>query len=243
MLTQTHTDIEGPKKKNKVKRLRKKKEEEQPFDVNTYVQKQLAIKEGKKYTGDNAKGMMEYGPMSLAMKGEEIEDNENFFEPISYRKLIKMISTLHPVDHETKNRFAFGDRVEVKDYYAKLSDVCCCYAVTKYFKETIKAIKKRFRKNKVKFERPESMADLPSSDSTDSQDEDEKQSKGLTQLSQSLGDGATLYLQMMKTIAIMMLLLTIMNIPIYILYEKSTINNDISNLSVLFKYFTLGNLG
>jgi hypothetical protein len=61
---------------------------------------------------------------------DENEDSQkNFFEPISYRKLMKVVATLHPIDQETKTRFNIKDRVTIKDYEAKLSDACFCYAL------------------------------------------------------------------------------------------------------------------
>ena len=71
-------------------------------------------------------------------------------------------------------------------------------------------------KKEAKFIRPESMADLP--DSNSSEDSDADENNGITNVSLALGDGATLYLQMMKTFSIMFLVLTILNIPIYVLY-------------------------
>ena len=55
------------------------------------------------------------------------DDALNFFDPISYSKLIKTISAIHPVDPETKKRFNFEDRITVKDYMSKISDTCFCY--------------------------------------------------------------------------------------------------------------------
>lgn len=55
------------------------------------------------------------------------DDPLNFFEAISYEKLIKTISALHPVDPDTKKSFSFKDRVTVKDYNSKISDTCFCY--------------------------------------------------------------------------------------------------------------------
>ena len=63
------------------------------------------------------------------------------------------------------------------------------------------------------------MIDLPDSgSSSDDKEEEEEGARGLTITSQCLGDGATLYLQSMKTIAIMFFVLTILNIPIYYVY-------------------------
>lgn len=82
------------------------------------------------------------------------------------------------------------------------------------------------------------MADLPDSNSDESSDDE-----AISECSQALGDGAILYLQMMKTLTIMFLLLTVMNVPLCILYENNTDGNDILNIGQLFKYFTIGNLG
>lgn len=56
------------------------------------------------------------------------EDEDEFFEPLSYKKLIKVIEQNHPVDPETKEKFSAQDRITVKDYLAKMSDACFCYA-------------------------------------------------------------------------------------------------------------------
>ena len=61
------------------------------------------------------------------------------------------------------------------------------------------------------------MADLP--DSNSSEDSEEEENNGISDCSLAFGDGATLYLQMMKTFTIMFLMLSILNIPIYVLYE------------------------
>ena len=48
---------------------------------------------------------------------------------------------------------------------------------------------------------------------------------------------------MMKTFAIMFFLLSILNLPIYIIYEQNTSGNILNKLDQFFKYFTIGNLG
>ena len=76
---------------------------------------------------------------------------------------------------------------------------------------------KKFKgKNKKSFVRPKSMAGLPDSDST--QSEEDKEMQGLTIAAVEIGDGAAMYLQSMKTLAIMFLCLTILNLPIYFAY-------------------------
>jgi hypothetical protein len=57
-----------------------------------------------------------------------------------------------------------------------------------------------------------------------------------------LGEGAVLYLQTMKTLAILFFILTIINLPVFAMYAGSTRNNDYSSMNQIFKYFTLGNI-
>lgn len=74
--------------------------------------------------------------------GGDDDNNLNFFEPISYSKLIKYYSLLHPVDPETKETFEFKDRTTVKDYNTKLSDACNCYAMKQKIMELFRYIRK-----------------------------------------------------------------------------------------------------
>ena len=53
--------------------------------------------------------------------------DEDFYEPISYKNFIKTMETYHPMDHNQKEKFEYDSRITVKDYWAKLSDVCFCY--------------------------------------------------------------------------------------------------------------------
>ena len=48
---------------------------------------------------------------------------------------------------------------------------------------------------------------------------------------------------MMKTFVIMFTVLTIVNIPILLIYQSNTTHNDFLALNQFFKYFTIGNLG
>ena len=48
---------------------------------------------------------------------------------------------------------------------------------------------------------------------------------------------------MMKTLAIMFVILTILNIPLFCFYELNTTGNQLGDFTKAFKYFTLGNLG
>ena len=108
------------------------------------------------------------------MNAQEEDDGNNvYFEPLSHTKLMRIISTLHPVDPETKGRFHFKDRITVQDYNAKISDTCCCYQISQYSKQLSKYLRKRFKTNNgEKMSRPESMADDLSSGSSSSSDEE-----------------------------------------------------------------------
>ena len=51
-------------------------------------------------------------PMEVLGNFEEA-DELNFFEPISYAKLEKVIAMRHPIDPETKQRFSIKERITV----------------------------------------------------------------------------------------------------------------------------------
>lgn len=57
------------------------------------------------------------------------EEEDEFYEPLSYNKLIKVVEMYHPVDPETKEKFSVFERITVKEYRAKLGDCCYCYAL------------------------------------------------------------------------------------------------------------------
>ena len=46
----------------------------------------------------------------------------------------------------------------------------------------------------------------------------------------------------MKTLAIMFFILTVINLPLYVIYSRSTQNNDYENFKESSKYFMLGNI-
>jgi hypothetical protein len=97
-----------------------------------------------------------------------------------------------------------------------------------------------FPKSTFDVEKPITMVDVPSSDSEDSDKNDTF--KGLSNASIYLGEGAVLYLQTMKTLAILFFILTIINLPVFWMYAESTRNNDYGSLNQIFKYFTIGNI-
>lgn len=135
------------------------------------------------------------------------------------------------------------DRITVGEYEAKISDACFCYAAAQSFKKLKKYLKSKFKEEDVdKPDKPESMADIPDSSSSDDSDGG-SDSKDLTPCSIALGEGSTIYLQMMKTLLIMFVVLTIINLPIMLFCYHNTQKNQIGNLGKTFKYFTIGNLG
>ena len=70
-------------------------------------------------------------------------NNEDFYEPVSYKGLIKAIETHHPLDPDTKKKFNFDIRLTVRDYGAKLSDVCFCYQFYQFYRQIKKFVKKK----------------------------------------------------------------------------------------------------
>lgn len=91
--------------------------------------------------------------------------------------------------------------------------------------------------------RPESLSQYPSSDTSGTSEEDNPNAQGLTLAAQTLSEGATMYLQSMKTFAIMFTVLSFINIPVFYIYQSSTKHNNLGSLEHAFKYYTIGNLG
>lgn len=166
------------------------------------------------------------------------------YEPLSHKKLVKIIEKFHPLDPETKKKFSVKDRVTVKDYCAKLSDACFCYAFGKFISRWSKKISKRHRGQTQKIEKPPSLIELPDSQSSsESTEEIEEGGRGLTITARFLGDGSALYLQTMKTFAIMFAILSVLNLPLYLIYQNATADNNFSDINSMFQYFTIGNIG
>lgn len=84
------------------------------------------------------------------------------------------------------------------------------------------------------------MKDVPDSDS-DSEANDTF--KGLSAAAIYLGEGAIMYLQMMKTFAVLFLILTLINVPLCLMYASLTDGNNYYSLNIAFQYFTIGNIG
>ena len=83
---------------------------------------------------------------------------------------------------------------------------------------------------------------VPTSEDLSSED-DNPEARGINVASQTLSEGAFLYLQSMKTFVIMFFILSIINLPVLMINHSNTSNNDFGNLGQVWKYFTIGNLG
>ena len=69
--------------------------------------------------------------------------------------------------------------------------------------------------------------------------------EGLSKAAIYVGEGPILYLQIMKTLGIMCSILTILNIPLFMLYSAPSNRRGVNffNLNSLFTHFHLGNIG
>lgn len=157
-------------------------------------------------------------------EGEDDEDDDDEQQQLSYKALIKFVEQYHPVHPLTKERFDFGERVTVKDYAIKLWDPCFLYVLVRQCKKGCAKYYKLSRGSvdEHRGNKPESLKTLPDSPSDSSELEDEVGFGGLTAAGAHLGVGAILYLQTMKTFALLFLVLTIFNLPVYFLYSQTT---------------------
>ena len=94
-----------------------------------------------------------------------------------------------------------------------------------------------------KDKKPISLKMIPSSDEESSLEEGVHAGRGISVCAQTLSESAVLYLQSMKTFAIMFFILTIINMPVLLVYKNTTKENDYLDLKKFFGYFTIGNLG
>ena len=69
--------------------------------------------------------------------------------------------------------------------------------------------------------------------------------EGLSKAAIYMGEGPILYLQIMKTLGIMCICLTILNIPLFLLYSSPANRLDVNffNVNSMFTHFHLGNIG
>lgn len=135
---------------------------------------------------------------------------------------------LHPCDPETYEKLNVMEGVSVSRFGLKMVDAIGCLYLLQLVKRFTKWMKSTFgKKEKVLFHKPDTMQDVPDSDS-DSEANDTF--KGLSTCAINLGEGAILYLQMMKTLSVLFLVLTIINLPVYMMYTSITPDNDYSDM-------------
>ena len=174
---------------------------------------------------------------------------EEFIQELSHKALVKFISANHPVHPLTKERFQMTDRVTVSSYHLKLCDACgcqragsacwrCCRAYTRFALRGGLAGRRAEKKVKPESSRPAG----EDSTSESSEFEDEAGFGGLAAAGAHIGIGAGLYLQMMRTFALLFFLLTILNIPVYMMYAGATLHNDYFDLGRGFSFFAVGNV-
>jgi hypothetical protein len=66
------------------------------------------------------------GPIRGRARGKS-KDQVVVPDKLSYKKLRKLIEYNHPCDPNTKEKFSIMERINVKNYGAKLVDMCFCY--------------------------------------------------------------------------------------------------------------------
>lgn len=89
--------------------------------------------------------------------------------------------------------------------------------------------------------KPQSMNDVPtSSDSSDTDLEDEYWK--LPTSTRYLGQSSILYLQTMKSLAILFFILSLINLPLFYLYYSNTTHIDTEDIQELFYFFSMGNM-
>ena len=164
--------------------------------------------------------------------------------PLSYKQLIKFIAQNHPVNPVTKEKFSTKQRITVKDYGYRFMDACGFFTVFLCCQKFCKKYWKLQRGQEEKRIKPEGIKDLPDSGSESSEDEDTVGFGGLSAAGAHLGVGAALYLQTTKTLAMLFFILTVLNLPIYMLYNNNTSNTLDEYLAIdrMFHIFGIGNL-
>ena len=128
----------------------------------------------------------------------------------------------------------------VANYSTKFNNICNWSKRYKQFKKC--KIKNFFLgkpKKKKQLNKPVTMLDVVSTDS----DSDKNDTfKGLSGASKYLGEGAVLYLQTMKTLTILFLILTVINIPVMVMYANATSGNEYEKANTVLNYLTIGNI-
>ena len=147
-----------------------------------------------------------------------------------------MIVTYHPVDPDTDLRFDMVEQsINIARYGWRMIDCCFCFQFYKQLKQCFKSCKKCYncgkipkQKKKKTVDKPDTMADVPDSPESSASDYEDPY-YGLQNGAIYLGEGAVLYLQIMKTIMYLFLVLTIINLPPLMLYPNLTNQNNYSH--------------
>ena len=159
-----------------------------------------------------------------------------------------MIVRNYPVDPFTQKSFDIRDRITVKDYITKVTDIFRLYQFRQFFEKCVRNYQKKYKETTLKrdseirnsVEKPKTLEEFPTSNSDSSEAAGDG---GLTDASVNIGHGALLYLQTMKTLAIMFGILSLINLPVYLICARNTENNNLNEIGNLFVYWSVGNLG
>lgn len=98
-------------------------------------------------------------------------------------------------------------------------------------------------KRRVYVRKPESMADVPSSGSSDGGSEADDPYRGLENSAIFLGEGPVLYLQILKTILYIFVFLCLINLPCFLVLPGMSYDNEWSDVEAAGRYLSLGNIG
>lgn len=147
---------------------------------------------------------------------------------------------MHPTEPFSNEKLSLLDDMSVHKYFSKMCMCCDCSRNLRLMRKCkIKRIFFGKDQAKIRVDKPDTMADVPS---TDSNSEINDSFNGLSSASQHLGEGALLYLQTMKTLAFLFLCLTIINAPLLFMYSNSTNSIEYGDSTSTMQYMTIGNI-
>jgi hypothetical protein len=165
-------------------------------------------------------------------------------ERLSYAALMEFIAQNHPTNPITKEKFSLLERLTVKDFGYKIFDCLGCYQIKEFCQSCCRSIRKiELRGTNPRVKKPEILDDVPETDSEESSEGDDEKYAGLSAAGSHMGTGAVLYFQMMKGFAMLFAILSVVNIPIFMILGDATLHNRYYDLNESFRYLTIGNLG
>ena len=127
------------------------------------------------------------------------------------------------------------DSITVPNYYSKLFDAFNCARIN-IICGSAKKVCLRFccGIEKKSFTKPKSLEDMPDSDSSSVDDD-------VSNAQLSLNSGSILYLQTPKTLVVLFGILSVFNIPVYLLYKASAdLSFTMDGFSDTFALFSFG---